>query len=73
MKEKIKYIIKSLLIGIFGILIFNLLGQFINIHIPFYILFILLIGFLRLPGLILSLLYLIIWGSYENNFSQYRF
>lgn len=73
MKEKIKYIIKSLLIGIFGILIFNLLGQFINIHIPFSILFILLIGFLRLPGLILSLLYLIIWGSYENNFSQYRF
>ena len=60
MKEKIKYIIKSLLIGIFGILIFNLLGQFINIHIPFSILFILLIGFLRLPGLILSLLYLII-------------
>ena len=60
MKEKIKYIIKSLLIGIFGILIFNLLGQFINIHIRFSILFILLIGFLRLPGLILSLLYLII-------------
>lgn len=69
MIKTIKYIIKSLLIGIFGLLIFNLLGQFINIYIPFSILFIFLIGFLRLPGLILSILYLLFWGVYEGYFS----
>lgn len=67
MKKKIRYIIESIIIGVFGILFFNLIGQFLNIHIPFNILFIFLIGFLRLPGLILSLLYLIIWGYYECN------
>lgn len=67
MKKKIRYIIESIIIGVFGILLFNLIGQFLNIHIPFNILFIFLIGFLRLPGLILSLLYLIIWGYYECN------
>ena len=60
MKKKIRYIIESIIIGVFGILLFNLIGQFLNIHIPFNILFIFLIGCLRLPGLILSLLYLII-------------
>ena len=60
MKKKIRYIIESIIIGVFGILLFNLIGQFLNIHIPFNILFIFLIGFLRLPGLVLSLLYLII-------------
>lgn len=67
MKKNIRYIIESIIIGVFGILLFNLIGQFLNIHIPFNILFIFLIGFLRLPGLILSLLYLIIWGYYECN------
>lgn len=60
MKQAIKYIIKSLIIGIVGILIINLVGQFINFNIPFNIFSIVLLGFFRLPGLIVLLIFLIL-------------
>lgn len=69
MVKTIKYIIKSVLIGIISILLINLVGQFINFKIPFNILSILLIGFLRIPGFLILLIYLILWGLYENYIS----
>jgi inhibitor of the pro-sigma K processing machinery len=56
----LKKIIRDLLIGIIGIIIINLLGQYINLHIPLNILTILLVGVFRVPGLILILLILIL-------------
>lgn len=55
-----KYALKSILIGIFSILIFNLIGQFFNLRLPFSILSIILIGFFRLPGFIILLLFLVL-------------
>lgn len=56
----VKYIAKSLFIGVVAILVFNLIGQFFNIKLPFSILSVLLVGFFRIPGLIILLIYLIL-------------
>ena len=61
----IKEIIKSVLVGIFGLLIINLVGQFFSFRIPFNLLTIVLFGFFRLPGLIIILIFLILW-EYVN-------
>ena len=58
--KTIKYIVKSIIIGISSILIFNFVGQFFNISLPFNILAIILIGFFRLPGFIILLIVLIL-------------
>ena len=55
-----KYITKSVFIGIVTILIFNLIGQFFNLSLPFNLLSIILIGFFRLPGFLMLLLVLIL-------------
>ncbi len=55
-----KYLIKSLIIGVASVLLFNLVGQFIGISLPFNLLSILLIGFFRLPGFIVLLIVLIL-------------
>ena len=69
MVNKIKYVINSLLIGVISVIIINLIGQFFNFKLPFTLLSILLIGFLRIPGFIILLIYLILWGLYESYFS----
>lgn len=66
MVKALKYIGKSIIIGVLSILLFNLIGQFFNFRLPFNILSISLIGFLRLPGLLILLIFLILWGYYES-------
>ena len=56
----IKEIIKSILVGILGIILINIVGQFFNFHIPFNFLTVMLLGFFRLPGLIFILIFLIL-------------
>lgn len=56
----VKFAAKSILIGVASILMFNLIGQFFNIKLPFSILSILLVGFFRLPGFILLLIFLVL-------------
>jgi hypothetical protein len=60
MKKTIKYIIKSIVIGVTTIILFNLIGQFVGLSIPFNILSVVLIGFFRLPGFIVLLIFLIL-------------
>ena len=60
MKKTIKYIIKSIVIGVATIILFNLIGQFVGLSIPFNILSVVLIGFFRLPGFIVLLIFLIL-------------
>lgn len=69
MLKAIKYIIKSIIIGVVSILLINLVGQFFSFRLPITILSIFLVGFLRLPGLLILLLYLILWGKYDFNIS----
>lgn len=60
MIKGLKYVVKSLVIGVVSVLIFNLIGQFINLSLPFNLLSIGLIGFFRLPGFIVLLIVLIL-------------
>lgn len=60
MLKMFKYVVKSLVIGIASILLFNLVGQFFNLALPFNLLSIILIGFFRLPGFIVLLIVLIL-------------
>lgn len=60
MLKAIKYILKSVVIGVVSVLVFNLIGQFFNLSLPFNPLSILLIGFFRLPGFIVLLILLVI-------------
>ena len=56
----LKDIFKSIIIGVVSIYVLNVLGQFVNFNIPINIFTILLIGFLRLPGLIILLIILLL-------------
>ncbi|MGM9971641.1 MAG: pro-sigmaK processing inhibitor BofA family protein [Anaeroplasmataceae bacterium] len=56
----VKYILKSLLIGISSLLLINFLGQFIGYNIPINLLSIILIGFFHLPGFLVLLIILIL-------------
>ncbi|MDE7263498.1 MAG: pro-sigmaK processing inhibitor BofA family protein [Anaeroplasmataceae bacterium] len=60
MLKAIKYAIKSILIGVVSVLVFNLIGQFFNLSLPLNLLSILLIGFFRLPGFLVLLILLIL-------------
>ncbi|MDE6583886.1 MAG: pro-sigmaK processing inhibitor BofA family protein [Anaeroplasmataceae bacterium] len=60
MLKAIKYGVKSIVIGVVSILVFNLIGQFFNLSLPFNLLSIVLIGFFRLPGFIVLLIVLIL-------------
>ncbi|MCM1130603.1 MAG: pro-sigmaK processing inhibitor BofA family protein [Roseburia sp.] len=60
MLKAIKYILKSVVIGVVSVLVFNLIGQFLNLSLPLNLLSILLIGFFRLPGFIVLLILLVI-------------
>lgn len=60
MLKAIKYVIKSVVIGVVSVLVFNLIGQFVNLNLPLNLLSIVLIGFFRLPGFIVLLILLIL-------------
>lgn len=60
MLKAIKYVFKSIIIGVVSVLVFNLIGQFVNLSLPLNILSIVLIGFFRLPGFIVLLILLIL-------------
>ncbi|MCI9182817.1 MAG: hypothetical protein HFG91_00250 [Acholeplasmatales bacterium] len=60
MLKAIKYVFKSIVIGVVSVLVFNLIGQFVNLSLPLNILSIVLIGFFRLPGFIVLLILLIL-------------
>ena len=60
MLKAIKYVFKSIVIGVVSVLVFNLIGQFVNLSLPLNILSIGLIGFFRLPGFIVLLILLIL-------------
>ncbi|MDE6656008.1 MAG: pro-sigmaK processing inhibitor BofA family protein [Anaeroplasmataceae bacterium] len=60
MLKAIKYIFKSVVIGVVSVLVFNLIGQFFNLSLPFNLLSIVLVGFFRLPGFIVLLILLVL-------------
>lgn len=60
MLKAIKYVFKSIVIGVVSVLVFNLIGQFVNLSLPLNILSIVLIGFFRLLGFIVLLILLIL-------------
>lgn len=55
-----KWILKCLLLGIVILFVFNFVGSYLNMNIPVNIFTILLIGILRIPGLVAILIYNII-------------
>lgn len=60
MVKVLKYVVKSIIIGVVSVLLFNLIGQFFQISLPFNLLSIGLIGFFRLPGFLVLLIVLIL-------------
>lgn len=56
----LKYMIKSLLIGIIVLFIFNFIGSYFNLNIPINIFTLLIVGILRIPGLVGIMIYTII-------------
>ncbi len=55
-----KYMIKSLLIGIVTLFIFNFIGSYFNLNIPINIFTLLIVGILRIPGLVGIMIYTLI-------------
>lgn len=60
MLKAFKYLFKSILIGVVSVLLFNFIGQFFDLHIPFNLISIFLIGFFHLPGFLVLLIILIL-------------
>lgn len=56
----IKWIIKSTIIGLVTLFLFNIIGVKLNLNIPINIYTIIVVGILRLPGLAMILIFLII-------------
>ncbi|QVK17827.1 pro-sigmaK processing inhibitor BofA family protein [Mycoplasmatota bacterium] len=56
MLKNIKWVIKNVLIGIVALYVVNFLGLDLNIFIPINIITILIVGFLRIPGLVILLI-----------------
>ena len=56
----IKFIIKSTIIGLVTLFLFNIIGVKLNLNIPINIYTIIVVGILRLPGLAMILIFLII-------------
>lgn len=52
----VKWILKSLVFGIAAIFIFNLIGVYLNMNVPFNVWTIILVGTLKVPGLIILLI-----------------
>lgn len=56
MLKNVKWVIKNVLIGIVALYVVNFLGMDLNIFIPINIITILIVGFLRIPGLVILLI-----------------
>ncbi|HEY8363982.1 MAG TPA: pro-sigmaK processing inhibitor BofA family protein [Haloplasmataceae bacterium] len=56
MLRNIKWILKNILIGIIVLYIVNFFGVDLHIFIPINIITIIIVGFLRIPGLIILLI-----------------
>jgi inhibitor of the pro-sigma K processing machinery len=56
MIKNIKWVVKNILIGVVLLYVTNLLGIDFNISIPINIITILVVGFLRIPGLTVLLI-----------------
>jgi inhibitor of the pro-sigma K processing machinery len=56
MFKNLKWVIKNLLIGVIVLYIVNFFGVEINIFVPINIITIIIVGFLRVPGLIILLI-----------------
>ncbi len=67
----IKETFKALIIGFVTIVIFNKIGQYYNLNIPLNLLTIMIIGLLKLPGLIIVLFLLLIWLLPRNLIKYY--
>lgn len=53
----IKWILKCILLGIVVLFVFNFIGSYLSLNIPVNIFTILIIGILRIPGLVVILIY----------------
>lgn len=60
MVKILKWVLKSLVFGIAITFVFNLLGVYINANIPFNVWTIIIVGTLKIPGLIILLILSII-------------
>ena len=58
--KMVKWIIESVLLGLGILFIFNLIGVYINENIPINIFTVLIVGFLRIPGLVAVIIYMLI-------------
>lgn len=58
--KMVKWIIESVLLGLGMLFIFNLIGVYINVNIPINIFTVLIVGFLRIPGLVAVIIYMLI-------------
>ena len=58
--KMVKWIIESVLLGLGILFIFNLIGVYINVNIPINIFTVLIVGFLRIPGLVAVIIYMFI-------------
>jgi inhibitor of the pro-sigma K processing machinery len=58
--KMVKWIIESVLLGLGILFIFNLIGVYINVNIPINIFTVLIVGFLRIPGLVAVIIYMLI-------------
>lgn len=56
----LKWLIQSALFGIATVFVFNIVGSFINLNVPVNIYTLLIVGILRIPGLIIILIFLLI-------------
>lgn len=53
----LKWFFKCILLGIVVLFVFNFIGSYLSLNIPVNIFTILLIGILRIPGLVVILIY----------------
>ena len=52
----VKWAIKSLLFGVVFLFLFNLIGRYINLNIPFNVWSLLIVGTLRIPGAVIIII-----------------
>ncbi|XMB86243.1 pro-sigmaK processing inhibitor BofA family protein [Mycoplasmatota bacterium WC44] len=53
MKEILKWLVTTILFGTIILFVVNMIGVYININIPINLINILIVGILRVPGLVL--------------------
>ncbi|HHU81208.1 MAG: pro-sigmaK processing inhibitor BofA family protein [Bacilli bacterium] len=60
MLKFIKWMLKSILLGVVIIFVFNIIGVYLNLNIPVNVWTIIIVGILKVPGLIMLLILSII-------------